>query len=89
MVTNDFKETQVYASVQQSNSIQKSPQQTKPRGSSNDEMLHPFHTYSNVPIHQGLAPRKTEVIEVPTTSSIERESETKILDLSQEVPSIP
>ncbi|KAJ3654993.1 hypothetical protein Zmor_014141 [Zophobas morio] len=53
MIINDFKETQVYASVQQSNSIQKSPQQNKPTSSSNDEILHPFHTYSNVPIHQG------------------------------------
>ncbi|KAJ3665632.1 hypothetical protein Zmor_001121 [Zophobas morio] len=89
MIINDFKETQVYASVQQSNNIQKSPQQTKPTSSSNDEMLHPFHTYSNVPMHQGLAPRKNEVIEVPTTFSIERESETKIPELSQKVPSIP
>ncbi|KAJ3655491.1 hypothetical protein Zmor_014621 [Zophobas morio] len=89
MATNDFKETQVYASLQQSNNIQKSSQQIKPTSSSNDDMLHPFHTYSNVPIHQGLVPRKTEVIEVPTTSSIERESETKIPELSQEVPSIP
>ena len=81
-INNEHQTARVYEAIEQITCIQTSPSPTNTTERQTIETPPRPHTYSNVHIYQGVTPRKTVVIELPTTTTLDQESETNNPELS-------